>query len=876
MFVQGAVCTVQYYFILCRRIGSLMEESLAVLLLDLMKLIRITNPVASRAVCKQLLEAFPVMAVSNESSVVLINSHELLLSGDAFDELLSLDKANERSVARPRVSVQQVSRSPSTSSTVGRPSIVSKFPGIVKAATDFIKANGFSAHERRREETGKIGVSIAEIREHLLSNVPGLREHGISSSAVSRLLEPPHRGTIASTRYKGLVSARVPGKRNQYREFHQDQHYLFAQVAYRREMTEMFSKECAILSADDMNKIKVGALAVSRYHQIQRVFLTDESPNVPDHDFPVPGYLIIPSGYMRLINRSSLDSSIIDGEDMTQYRDHGLNDVCQVSLDTSAQVLANPMERCTLPSPIISSPASTKVTATLSDTVISIQVHTSSPEQTPTSLTVEVSTESAQHTVSVSTRSAKVTPSLTIKDSLGRPHFRVPHTGPASICLRSAIFHSSTSEMHTHDLKPIVEAIVQEGRTVITIIADSGPDWNTASLLNSIYYMRLWKSSNLDMLSITSFAARYSAYNPIEHLWSPLSKRLASVRLSPVADGDTKAPFFLAGLTSDQKMAKEAEVFDKAIGDISDVHWNNFFFDSSPVVPVPIKCESGILDSDHNKVAKFLKAPLRDIRSTNQYSGLLEEYKFMLKHCSRHHNEIIFLKCTDKMCDHCFNNPVRATETASFLRDRGMQMFYPAPSAQHPGHYCTFLEMCNKDKNDLPLPDSNLPTFNKDLGRCPHCPDYVFLSKTEKKRHNQVFHPQKRSSKLKPSGVPNARFKCRYKISETEVCGQMFPNIYHLSKHRKSAGHQRKYSNMTKAPLSVDVCRFMARVQVAQEDMESMMSRPEKEPETGEDMPETGYGESSVEPEGAAEMVTFYFRPMYTCASGCTYHILYM
>ena len=82
----------------------------------------------------------------NKSSVVLINSHELL-SGDAFEELLSLDKSNERSVATPGVSTQQVSRSPSTSCTVGRPSIVSKFLGIVKPATELIKANGFSAHE---------------------------------------------------------------------------------------------------------------------------------------------------------------------------------------------------------------------------------------------------------------------------------------------------------------------------------------------------------------------------------------------------------------------------------------------------------------------------------------------------------------------------------------------------------------------------------------------------------------------------------------------------------------------------------------------------------------------------------------------------------
>ena len=61
----------------------------------------------------------------------------------------------------------------------------------------------------------------------------------------------------------------------------------------------MFDKECAIFSADDMNKIKVGALAVSRYHQVDRYFPIEDSPNVPDHDSPIPGYLIIPSGYIR-------------------------------------------------------------------------------------------------------------------------------------------------------------------------------------------------------------------------------------------------------------------------------------------------------------------------------------------------------------------------------------------------------------------------------------------------------------------------------------------------------------------------------------------------------------------------------------------------
>ena len=80
-------------FILCRHIGSLLEESLTVLLAGVIKLASVANLITSRTVSKQLVEAFPIMAESHHgSSVVLINCHELLLSGDAINQLLSLDK----------------------------------------------------------------------------------------------------------------------------------------------------------------------------------------------------------------------------------------------------------------------------------------------------------------------------------------------------------------------------------------------------------------------------------------------------------------------------------------------------------------------------------------------------------------------------------------------------------------------------------------------------------------------------------------------------------------------------------------------------------------------------------------------------------------
>ena len=106
----------------------------------------------------------------------------------------------------------------------------------------------------------KIFISCHSNNQSISTRVKGqMRVRGISTSSIAQLMR---RGAIASSRYKGLVAARVPGKRNQYSEFHRDQHYLFA---YRREFSVMFESECAVFSSDDTNKIKVGALAVSKF-----------------------------------------------------------------------------------------------------------------------------------------------------------------------------------------------------------------------------------------------------------------------------------------------------------------------------------------------------------------------------------------------------------------------------------------------------------------------------------------------------------------------------------------------------------------------------------------------------------------------------------
>ena len=72
--------------------------------------------------------------------------------------------------------------------------------------------------------------------------------------------------------------------------------------------------ECTVVSTDSMNKIRYGTTGVSRYHQICKIFLSDDAskyPKYPGHDFPLP-YKTIPDGAMVLFDNKDDDLFVDD------------------------------------------------------------------------------------------------------------------------------------------------------------------------------------------------------------------------------------------------------------------------------------------------------------------------------------------------------------------------------------------------------------------------------------------------------------------------------------------------------------------------------------------------------------------------------------
>ena len=59
-----------------------------------------------------------------------------------------------------------------------------------------------------------------------------------------------------------------------------------------------------------------------------------------------------------------------------------------------------------------------------------------------------------------------------VTDKLGRQHFKISYTGPAAVFFRVAKFQSSTIQSHIHNLKPMIEAAVHNGKSVVINIVD--------------------------------------------------------------------------------------------------------------------------------------------------------------------------------------------------------------------------------------------------------------------------------------------------------------------------------------------------------------------------------------------------------------------
>jgi hypothetical protein len=282
-----------------------------------------------------------------------------------------------------------------------------------------------------------------------------------------------------------------------YRERdHPDAHYLFARMAYRLEMASMFPNETAVLSCDDMNKVKVGASAVSRYHQLSRYFEVGDSPNMPDHDFPVPGYLLILSGYM-----------LLEDKDRAERSNSNATTEVQTSSSCNSQNITYPATSHTSSTDSQSTTDYDDVVfADFSEYDLTMKDNHIETTETDDDMNHNASVNTSQPELQSDEDNQYNSKQKNKLDKLMRPQLKTEHTGSALV-VRAQKFHPSTVETHVNDIYPLLKSLKEQGQSVVVLTVDGSPDWNVSFLANALFFYRLWRKLEQDILIVCCYAA---------------------------------------------------------------------------------------------------------------------------------------------------------------------------------------------------------------------------------------------------------------------------------------------------------------------------------------------------------------------------------
>jgi hypothetical protein len=316
---------------------------------------------------------------------------------------------------------------------------------------------------------------------------------------------------------------------------------------------------------------------------------------------------------------------------------------------------------------------------------------------------------------------------------------------------------------------------IRNVKPCLSLVVDNGPDFAPSSLQIFYHFGKLWIRLKIDVLILVSYAAYQSASNPIEKNWFPLTSVMAgrTIRLPP---NGQFAPAQTPGKTAAQVEEAEVGYFNDAMLEARTTFGNARINGKAPITHFYPVSED--LPFETESFERYMKASKRKVDEDATLSEINDAMKFLSKHCIRRNNLLIFYRCEEGDCKHCFSelSEVRAVNVLSCLRSMGN--FEPRWETQDDGgseHYQTFR---NAQAFKREAKKTEQPSFASCDFFCEFCPDFMATSETELKFHHLMIHPDRRRT----------RFVCNWKIEGT-VCGCVFDKQASLSRHKKAEKH---------------------------------------------------------------------------------------
>eukprot|EP01156_Anaeramoeba_ignava_P009505 Anaeramoba_ignava/a3965_9.p1 GENE.a3965_9~~a3965_9.p1 ORF type:complete len:643 (+),score=184.66 a3965_9:119-2047(+) len=324
----------------------------------------------------------------------------------------------------------------------------------------------------------------------------------------------------------------------------------------------------------------------------------------------------------------------------------------------------------------------------------------------------------------------------------GRYHFSTGNETPAIFVIQK---NEPTSESLANDLW---KKLTKTKKPVVSLIVDSGsPETDPRSLLAAVYYGRLWRDLDLDILQVACHAPDSNKFNP-SHLflkkWNAnlreaifgekelceLCKYLQSVKGNPVLE----TQLFEAISKRLEDLSKDKNKSEKDVQFKHRIDSKNFPY------------------SDYDTVRRFLGMNPSTNNIEPQLTILKKEIQFLFTHMERRGYFLSFKRCNQAQCLHCKKHPNKSKSVENLLKRNSSKMFSPIPSDMYLGHYCTFHEIITN--NSLSCYNSPPPSFRTSLlensiSKCPflNC-NYSSFGKDDLVRHEMLFHNDQISEKI--------------------------------------------------------------------------------------------------------------------------------
>ena len=177
----------------------------------------------------------------------------------------------------------------------GRKKVTAQHPLLVSTIQDLLSQQTVTAQNRRRDDSGCVGITASEICAHLKTQ--NIKVH---ISTVRRLFKAPNPRTRSASQYSNLFNVRLSSHMDTEQEEHIDAHHCASQVRLLVEAAvhcNADGEEVGLLSADTKSVVPLGCLAVSKH--IRRTSYLLQRHQVPDHSF-ITGSNVKPVVFMWL------------------------------------------------------------------------------------------------------------------------------------------------------------------------------------------------------------------------------------------------------------------------------------------------------------------------------------------------------------------------------------------------------------------------------------------------------------------------------------------------------------------------------------------------------------------------------------------------